>query len=329
VKDLSDWVAAGHSGDELRALVRGAAPPMIGAEVSEMGDVPAPRLIVPGLLPVGLTVLAGAPKSGKSFLAGNVAVGLASGGLVLGIPVNQLPVLALFLEDGKGRAKHRLDTMAGGESPKGLRVVAVEDGLADMKNGGLALVEQTATVMEAGLIIIDTFGRFAGQEYSGNVYRGEYREWNALKELGERVGACVLVLTHDAKGAQGEWMSSVSGTRATTGAADAVMLLSRKRGTPNATLKVTGREIEDVEYALCFDGKSYVWRNLGDHENYRHVSLAMKIEEIVVGEDPWSPSEVAAELEEPRDAVTREMSRMARSGRLVKTGFGRYKGVAG
>ncbi len=58
------------------------------------------RWMVPGLLPDGLTLLAGKPKMGKSWLALELAIAVATGGVALGqIPVEPGDVLYLALED--------------------------------------------------------------------------------------------------------------------------------------------------------------------------------------------------------------------------------------
>src|SRR6476659_8073847 len=53
-------------------------------------DSPEPRWAVPGIICEGVTLLAGQPKVGKSWLALNLAVAVAAGGKALGrIDVDQ------------------------------------------------------------------------------------------------------------------------------------------------------------------------------------------------------------------------------------------------
>jgi RecA-family ATPase len=47
-------------------------------------DFKPPRWAVPGLLPEGLTIIAGNPKAGKSWLVLDFCVAVASGGNALG-----------------------------------------------------------------------------------------------------------------------------------------------------------------------------------------------------------------------------------------------------
>jgi hypothetical protein len=125
VKDLLGWAGEGE-------------PPVLPPELSFMlppqpivlpEDQPAPanlpriwqadelllhrfperRWAVPGLIPEGLSLLAGKPKVGKSWLALTMALGVAHGGRVLGqlaMP-EPLGVLYLALEDSPLRLQER------------------------------------------------------------------------------------------------------------------------------------------------------------------------------------------------------------------------------
>ncbi len=70
---------------------------------------PPMRWVVPGVIAEGLTILAGAPKLGKSWLALSLALAVASGTDALGcIDVGHpRPVLYLALEDGHRRLQFR------------------------------------------------------------------------------------------------------------------------------------------------------------------------------------------------------------------------------
>ena len=71
-----------------------------------------PKYIVNSLLSEGLTVLAGPPKYGKSFLVLDLCCFVATGTPFLGFSTNQSKVLYLCLEDSKGRLKKRLQAVA-------------------------------------------------------------------------------------------------------------------------------------------------------------------------------------------------------------------------
>ena len=59
--------------------------------------------LVDGIIPKGMTVLAGSSKIGKSWMALDLAIAVASGGEFLGRHVRQAGVLYLCLEDTEKR----------------------------------------------------------------------------------------------------------------------------------------------------------------------------------------------------------------------------------
>ncbi len=63
---------------------------------------------VDGMISVGLFILAGAPKIGKSWLALDMALGIAKGEKVLGRETKRGTVLYLCLEDSYTRIQNRL-----------------------------------------------------------------------------------------------------------------------------------------------------------------------------------------------------------------------------
>ena len=83
------------------------------AELDKM-DLPPVQWAVPGLLPAGLSFLVAAPKMGKSWMALDLCLAVASGGEWLGRKVNQGPTLYLDLEDSANRAQARMRTLLDG-----------------------------------------------------------------------------------------------------------------------------------------------------------------------------------------------------------------------
>src|SRR5215203_351091 len=114
------------------------------------------RWVVRGLLSEGVTLLAGKPKLGKSWLALGLGVAVASGGVALGTKrVEQGSCLYLALEDNRRRLKLRLGKLlAGKAAPKELHIGTEWLRLDD---GGVEQLRAWLTAYPgARLIVIDT-----------------------------------------------------------------------------------------------------------------------------------------------------------------------------
>src|SRR5262249_563219 len=89
--------------------------PWVTATALEGKTSTAPKFAVPGLVPHGLSILAGRPKIGKSWLALALADSVSRGALALGnIATERGPVLYLGLEDNLRRLQQRLRAVRQG-----------------------------------------------------------------------------------------------------------------------------------------------------------------------------------------------------------------------
>ncbi|MDR0837022.1 MAG: AAA family ATPase [Propionibacteriaceae bacterium] len=224
--------------------------------------LPPLQYMVPGLIPEGLLVLAGAPKIGKSWMVLDLALAVARGGRALGsIDVEQRPVLYLALEDGDRRLQDRCwKLLEGAPIPAAfqylLSVPQIEAG--SVINGWL-------TEQPRGLVIVDTLAKVRPSARQGEKeYDRDYRYGTYLQGiLSHHSGATVLLVHHTRKTDGGaDWMNETLGSQGINGSVDATLILSRRRNDGQGTLKVTGRDVGEGEYSVSFtDG---VWRLVGD-----------------------------------------------------------------
>jgi len=125
---------------------------------------PEPEFIVPGLIPLGLTILAGRPKSGKSFLALQLCIAVASGSALLDRPTQKRKVLYCALEDSPRRIQQR---MVGQDAWKHVKEsdldITYEFEIPPLSGPGAARIYEGVQKEGFGLVIIDTFTRAAGK----------------------------------------------------------------------------------------------------------------------------------------------------------------------
>lgn len=290
-------------------------------------DLPEPRWAVQDMVPEGLNLLAGKPKLGKSWLALNLGLAVATGGVALGRqPVEPGDVLYLALEDTKRRLKDRLGTLLQRQdSGPPARLHFARTWPRQDKGGLPALAEWLATHPQARLVVIDTWAKFRPTRIrSGNDYEEDYRAAGELKALADKHGVAVLILHHCRKMAAGDPLDEVSGTLGLTGAADCVQVLRRERGQHDATLYVSGRDVEEQELALKFDKEFCLWSVLGTADEYRMSQERSEVLELLrkTGR-PMTPSEVAPLLNKSPNAAKFLLWKMAQDGQLHSLG-GKY-----
>src|SRR5262245_60828560 len=136
-----------------------------------------PQWAVPEFVPEGLTLLAGKPKTGKSWLALDFAVAVAAGSCAMGnVTCKRGDVLYLALEDTQRRLHGRLKAvLQGAEAPDGLNI-ATEWRRSD--GGGLEDLRHWLGIHVgiARLIVIDTLQKIRGaRKKDAGVYEDDYR----------------------------------------------------------------------------------------------------------------------------------------------------------
>jgi hypothetical protein len=226
------------------------------------------RWAVPDLVPEGATLLCGRPKSGKSWLALNLAMAVAAGGVALGTqPVEPGEVLYLALEDGDRRLQKRLKRLLEAQQTSCPPTLHLATSWARSSDGGLEAIADWLKAHErARLVVIDTLARVR-DGHVGNLYEEDYAALASLKALGDAHRCGVLVVHHTRKSGAEDFLDQVSGTTGLTGAADGVLVLARQRGRAEATLHVTGRDVEEERaLRLAWDRSRVHWQCLGRAE---------------------------------------------------------------
>ena len=236
------------------------------AAVLRVRQLPRLRYVAEGLLPQGLVLLASPPKYGKSWLALDLCLSVASGKPFLGRTCQRGECLYLALEDGEQRLQSRMSRLLGDQpAPAGLfyqtKAVSLDNGL--LTNLDFFAVKYP----RARLIVIDTLQKIRGEERtSSSVYAADYAVMGQLKEFADRHGICLLLVHHLRKMSDdADPFNRIAGSNGIFGAADAAMVLARsKRSDPRTTLSLTGRDVEEQELILTFDKARCRWQVLGD-----------------------------------------------------------------
>lgn len=288
---------------------------------------PEPRWAVPGLLTEGLNLLAGAPKVGKSWWALGVAAAVAAGGCALGsIKVEPGEVLYLALEDTPRRLQRRLALVLGDDEPSPL--LEFRTAWPRLPEGGAdRLADHLAARPDTQLVVGDVLAKMRGtpSRDSGSQYAADYEALGALKSVADEFGTPLLVLHHTRKQAADDWLDTLSGTNGIAGSADAILVMGRARNAADAVLNVSGRDVEEAQYAMRFDPTRGAWNLLdGPAANYSLSDERRRMLDLLGDGEARRPKQIAEALTIEHEAAKKLCQRMFADDQLDTDGSGFY-----
>ena len=279
----------------------------------------------------GLTIIAGSPKAGKSFLMLAWAMAIASGGPASGFgALPARPVLYFALEDGDRRMQSRCTDLGFAWIPDLFEYVT---------EAFPAQVILTATAwLEAhpdGVIIIDTLAKVRPARLNGeSAYDHDYRTMGTYHTLAKQhPGAAIIIVHHTRKDQSGDFLDSTSGTYGISGSVDTVLVLKRQRGESAGVLHVTGRDVDEEEYRMCgfpfweLDGgtpEAARQSAMLSAERQRLGERSTQIIEFLAQKGEATGLEVARHLGVQSETAGVYLKRLADSGRISKFGRGRW-----
>lgn len=214
--------------------------------VDEVESLPPPQWLVQGVLvEASLAAIYGAPESGKSFLAVDMAMAIASGMDWHGRTVERGGVLYIAAEGVSGFGKRmrawKLDRGALGRVFQ-FHLMPDELNLAAEKDGGVRAFVQDV-IAELGplrLIVIDTLNQTAaGADENSAKDMGRYIA--SMKRLRDTTGATVVVVHHSGK----DVSKGMRGSTALLGAMDTTIEV--ERASDGHSIKVAVQKQKDAE----------------------------------------------------------------------------------
>ncbi len=295
------------------------------AELMEI-DFPEPKWAIPNVLCDGLNLFGGKPKQGKSMFALNLGITIASGEKAFGeFKVNQGNVIYLALEDPFRRVKRRLEIMLQGKTAPGN--LYIYNDWPKLNEGGLVELEKKIhEIGDIGLLMIDTLVKFRGTPSKiGNPYSIDYEDVAKLKDLSDKCDVPTLAVCHLRKELAEDIFDTFSGTLGLTGAADGLLAFAKKRGQSSADLHITGRDIEDAEYALKFNSDTYLWEFLGKSRDIKSTKNQQIIYDAFKNcEYSLSPKEIHDMTGLSLQYVKKTLPRMCEKGEIKRIDRGQY-----
>ena len=314
------------------------------SELSE-ADMPSTDWLVPGLIGSGLTMLAAGPKIGKSWLALQLAVAAATGGVALDcVRLEQRPVLYVALDDkGPRRLQRRLRMMGVDRLPlDNLTFITEIPGAGTASEMIAEYLDQPQNTRS--FVILDTLGS-ALPAYAHRPQESSYaydcRILGGFHDIMDsHPDASLLIVHHTRKMGAVDTVDTINGTQGVGAAFDTVMILNRPRHSCTGILFVTSRDVPENSYEMTFDARTGLWQMEGgnleaaakaarEHENSGRLSEGMNRLVSVVDNaaNPVTASDVAGELGWDIARTRTYLSRAASAGQISKIGRGLYSGL--
>lgn len=203
------------------------------------------------ILHEGLTLLAGKPKKGKSYLALDMSLSIAVGRLAFRhFPTQQKRVLYVSLEDGERRLQARLHKIQPNlATPQGLDFLYAFPRLGD---GAIEALDHFSQQYQ--VIIIDVVGRILPTVSSVRKNVSEYQEYTELfgqmQALANENHTALILIDHVRKAGAEDVYDTIMGSQGKWGTADTGLVYERKGEEKDAVLHVAGREVEEQKFVI-------------------------------------------------------------------------------
>ena len=220
------------------------------------------RFVVNGLLPRGLSIVAGKRKEGKSWLILDMCFSVAAGEKFFDHDTEQGTVLYLDLEDPETRLiqrAHEIRDIIPSKFHEATKAAKLDRGLSEQ------IEEFVKEHPDTNLVVIDTLQKI--RKPKGDTYSGDYDAVSKLKTLADKLNIAVVCIHHTRKMKAKDTFDSVLGSTGLTAAADGIYVLERHtEGKLYGNLSYISHDMPDGEIPVRFDHETCRWYPITDSE---------------------------------------------------------------
>jgi len=174
------------------------------------------------------------------------------------------------------------------------------------------------------LVVIDTWAKIAprASNRSCSQYAGDYEALTPLKALADTYHVSILAVHHLRKMSSSDVLDEITGSIGITGAVDGTLILKRERGRQDATLFVTGRDVEQEQHlAISFDATTALWKLEGNAEEVCRTRERQEILHLLKEHLPngLCPREIAEALDKNYHTIRSLLRKMEEVGDITHT----------
>lgn len=213
------------------------------------------KWLIPDVLPLGLCVIAGGAKIGKSYFSLQTALAVAQGSNFLGKPITKGDVLYLDMNDGERRLVSRVHQLVQDKDKDKLTNFQYAVDWPRNNKGGLEAIEDWfETHSHARLVVIDLLVNYIDSPEKG-WYQNYYNTLRSLKALADNnPKIAIVVIHHTKKGLTKKTIKQIerNGLSKMLDIANSVVTIYRKRFENTVEYSLINKDKSVVSYDLFF-----------------------------------------------------------------------------
>lgn len=285
--------------------------------------IPPVTWVVPDVLPIGLSILAGRPKVGKSWLALQLAAAVGSGGMVFGKRVEQAKVLYLALEDDTRRlqARMRLQNWQPGAKVDFVLLSDYLKGFGPLHKTGWVKLRALIEAEQYRMVVIDTLSRaFPGVKDMDNGQEVT-AALSPLQEMALQTGCALVFIDHHNKGSQytdPNPVNDIMSSTAKPAVADTLMGLYREKDKPYHRLMMIGRDVGERSLALKFERLTMCWQSEGNPDEESFTIAQKEAIKFIEENGPSNLRTIANATGQEEGNLYRQLQPLVANGNLIK-----------
>lgn len=290
------------------------------------------KWIVDEMVPEGALLIAGKPKSKKSWLALGIALAVAMNGRALGrLSVTPGRVLYLDLEGNQQRIQRRLRTILGArtqEWPDNLHIFTAGEWPSGHE-AMPALVQWFDDYPDTVLVIVDVLQDFRPPiGPKENPYDYDRNTLKVINQLAEARHATIILIHHTRKAKSDDAIDEISGTLGAPSAVATYWVLSRALDGKHTILTPNGRDLtKDEPVALLWDPLACLHMLDGTADEANRSQERQIVLDALVDDEAHTPREIALAIGKSVNAVQLLLGELLHAGQIDKVGHGRYARV--
>lgn len=302
------------------------------AELHLMKQKPL-KYLVKDTIPVGLIIVAGRPKIGKSLFVTDLAIGTGYKRKILGKSTQmQGSVLYLALEDSSRRITERLEKLGPDIDwceDKKLTIWCMSSGekFPELDKGGIEKLKSWISITsDPVLIIIDVLEKVRpSPKGRQSEYKAAYNDFSEVNKLANEHGICVVAVTHTRKsnGKSEDPFQTILGTTGLEAVADAALVFVQA----GSGIELHGRGRDLPAFSRSVALKNCRWRSYGKPE----VAGLSRTQKTVLKAirkslpESVSPNQIIKKTGVDESSVQKALGVLCRKGLVRKPTRGQYR----